>query len=155
MRAMDDGTGAAQDVIATTMITIIAAADAVIVTTTIIIVAADAVIVMMTIIIAAAVVIAMTIISMAAGAGSTFFVMPSNGYSEGSCAESADCAESDRYNFRDEGAYRDATIGYRSDYGSVDFYCHSFREGFQRGYLDGYLNRGSRGGALGDILGGV
>jgi hypothetical protein len=69
-----------------------------------------------------------------------------NGYREGLRAGSTDSSNGERYNFRDEGAYYDATRGYRNSYGSLDFYRRSFRAAFQRGYSEGYRNRRSRGG---------
>jgi hypothetical protein len=97
MRAMDDLTGAAPGVIATTALTMMitmVAADAVIATTTIIIVAAaDVTVTTMIITAAAVVVIAMTLTSMVADAGATFFnVLPSVSYSEDDCSGRADSA---------------------------------------------------------------
>jgi hypothetical protein len=51
--------------------------------------------------------------------------------------------------------HRDATAGYRSEYGNVNTYRNYFREGFRRGYADGYQNRTTRTGRWGDILGDI
>jgi hypothetical protein len=81
------------------------------------------------------------------------------GYREGYNAGRDDRASGRSRSYSDDSAYRDATIGYRSDYGSIDFYRSNFREGFRRGYEDGYRNRstngrsGGIGGVLGDIFG--
>jgi len=81
----------------------------------------------------------------------------SNGYREGYDAGREDRDDGNRHDFRDEGEYRDATSGYRSQYGNRDTYRRYFREGFQRGYNDSYQNRDRRdnGSGWGDILGGI
>lgn len=79
-----------------------------------------------------------------------------SGYEEGYAEGRNDRANGERFNYRDESEYRDATIGYRNEYGSVDLYRRYFRQGFERGYREGYENRSSRrgaGGVLGDIFG--
>lgn len=81
----------------------------------------------------------------------------SNGYEEGYRAGREDRYNGERRDFRDEYAYRQATAGYRDEYGRLDTYRRHFRQGFQRGYSDGYQNRDSRQGrgGIGEILGGV
>jgi hypothetical protein len=81
-----------------------------------------------------------------------------NGYRAGYDAGRRDRADGDRFNYRDEGAYRDATYGYRSEYGNRDAYRNLFRSAFAQGYEDGYGNRNTRGsggwgGILGDVIG--
>ena len=80
-------------------------------------------------------------------------IAESNGYRAGLRAGSTDRAYGDRFNYRDEAAYRDATSGYHNSYGDINFYRNNYREGFRRGYEDGYRRNGSRGGILGRILG--
>ena len=77
------------------------------------------------------------------------------GYREGYNAGRNDRASGQSYDYDDHSAYRDATVGYRSDYGNVDTYRNYFRSGFRRGYEDGYRNRNSRTGRWGDILGDI
>lgn len=80
----------------------------------------------------------------------------SYGYREGYEEGREDRRNGEGYEFRDEGEYRDASAGYRDQYGDFGLYQRYFREGFERGYRDGYENRASqRGGGLGDILGGI
>ncbi|MER3427828.1 MAG: hypothetical protein C4334_06970 [Pyrinomonas sp.] len=79
------------------------------------------------------------------------------GYREGYRLGREDRLSGRRANYRDSGVYREATIGYRSEYGDIDRYRRSFREGFRRGYEDGYRDRSPRRRyeKIGDILGGV
>lgn len=81
-----------------------------------------------------------------------------NGYREGVQEGREDRSNGERFDYNDEGEFRDATSGYRNEYGSVDTYRGYFREGYARGYRDGYEGRSSnrRTGVrdiLGDILG--
>lgn len=48
------------------------------------------------------------------------------------------------FNFRDEQVFRNATLGYRWQMGSLDLYRRSFREAFAQAYVQGYRNGGSR-----------
>ena len=48
------------------------------------------------------------------------------------------------FNFRDEQIYRDATLGYHRQLGSLELYRRSFREAFAQGYIQGYRVGGSR-----------
>ena len=79
------------------------------------------------------------------------------GYDEGYRAGRDDRDRGENHDYRDERAYRDATTGYRDNYGDVNTYRRGFRQGFQQGYEDGYRNRNSRTGSsgIGDILGGI
>jgi hypothetical protein len=82
------------------------------------------------------------------------------GYREGYEAGRQDRSRNDRFDYQDEGAYRDATAGYRSQYGNRETYRRYFREGFQRGYEEGYEGRSrsnsdGRGGIFGSILEGI
>ena len=81
------------------------------------------------------------------------------GYDEGYRAGQTDRANGERADFRDESAYRDATAGYQSQQGMLNYYRQQFRAAFAEGYADGYRNRdsntrrGGLGGILGDIIG--
>lgn len=48
------------------------------------------------------------------------------------------------FNFRDEQAFREATLGYRRHMGSIDLYRRSFREAFAQAYSQGYRSGGPR-----------
>lgn len=48
------------------------------------------------------------------------------------------------FNFRDEVIFRNATLGYRRQFGNLELYRRNFREGFAIGYSQGYRSGGSR-----------
>ncbi len=48
------------------------------------------------------------------------------------------------FNFRDEVIFRNATLGYRRQFGNLEMYRRHFREGFAIGYSQGYRSGGSR-----------
>ena len=48
------------------------------------------------------------------------------------------------FNFRNEHAYREATLGYHRQMGSLDLYRRIFREAFAQAYVQGYRSGGSR-----------
>jgi hypothetical protein len=81
------------------------------------------------------------------------------GYDEGYRAGQTDRANGERADFRDENIYREATAGYQSQDGRLNYYRQQFRAAFAEGYEDGYRNRdsntrrGGLGGILGDIIG--
>lgn len=78
------------------------------------------------------------------------------GYREGYNSGRQDRVNDRNPDYRNDSVYRDATAGYRDQYGNVEFYRQSFREGYQRGYEDGYRGRSSgSGGGWRDIIGGV
>lgn len=81
----------------------------------------------------------------------------SNGYQEGLRAGQDDRASGRSYSLDSHNSYRDATTGYNSAYGDVNFYRNGFREGFRQGYDEGYRNSRTSGryGRVRDILGGV
>jgi hypothetical protein len=80
------------------------------------------------------------------------------GYDEGYRAGQIDRANGERADFRDENIYQEATAGYQSQHGMLDYYRQQFRAAFARGYEDSYRNRdpntrrGGIGGILGDII---
>lgn len=79
------------------------------------------------------------------------------GYEEGLRAGQGDRASGRGYDLENHSTYRDATAGYNSSYGDINFYRTSFREGYRQGYEDGYRNgrSGGRYGRVRDILGDV
>ncbi len=60
------------------------------------------------------------------------------GYNEGLKAGRKDRSRGERYDYRDEGAYRDAGKDYNSRYGNRELYRQYFRQGYVNGYTDGY-----------------
>ena len=81
------------------------------------------------------------------------------GYEEGYRAGQDDRARGRNYDLQSHNTYRDATAGYDSSYGDVEYYRSIFRQAYQRGYDEGYRNTSGRSGRsrvgtiLGDILG--
>jgi hypothetical protein len=71
---------------------------------------------------------------------STFDPAYNEGYERGYRAGADDLRRRDRYDFTDEGDYRNGERGYRSQYGSRDRYRSAFRQAFQDGYRAGYGN---------------
>jgi hypothetical protein len=60
------------------------------------------------------------------------------GANNGIKAGREDRRKNDRYDFRDEGDYRNATKDYSSKLGSKDIYRSYFRLAFEHAYKDGY-----------------
>jgi hypothetical protein len=60
------------------------------------------------------------------------------GYNKGAEAGREDQRKNDRYDFRDEGDYRNASKDYNSRLGSRGIYQQYFRLAFENGYADGY-----------------
>ena len=85
------------------------------------------------------------------------------GYDEGFKAGQDDRSRNRRSRLEDFSVYRDATVGYRAEYGDERFYRQSFRQGFKQGYEDGLRDRrddrygrsGRYGSTVGDILGDI
>lgn len=48
------------------------------------------------------------------------------------------------FNFRNEQVFREATLGYHRQIGSLELYRRSFREAFAQAYIQGYRSGGSR-----------
>ncbi|HEX5732417.1 MAG TPA: hypothetical protein VF131_06250 [Blastocatellia bacterium] len=48
------------------------------------------------------------------------------------------------FNYRDEQAFREATLGYRRQMGSFELYRRIFREAFAQAYVQAYRSGGSR-----------
>ena len=59
------------------------------------------------------------------------------GYREGVTAGQQDQRRNASPNYRDMDAYKNADLGYRSNYGDREAYQQQFRDGFERGYQDG------------------
>ena len=60
------------------------------------------------------------------------------GYNEGVQEGRNDRQRGERFDYRDESDYRNATKDYNSRYGDRGIYQRYFREAFARGYNDGY-----------------
>jgi hypothetical protein len=60
------------------------------------------------------------------------------GYNEGIKEGRKDRSHNDRFEYRDEGDYQNATIDYSSRLGNRELYRQYFRQGFANGYRDGY-----------------
>jgi hypothetical protein len=60
------------------------------------------------------------------------------GYNEGIKAGRKDRNRRERFEYRDEGAYQNATKDYSSRLGDRELYRQYFRQGFANGYNDGY-----------------
>ena len=69
-----------------------------------------------------------------------------NAYSDGLRHGQDDRRRNRNYNYSDSNDYRNATRGYRSEYGDRETYRQAYRQGFQQGYNDGYRgnNTGNR-----------
>ena len=67
-----------------------------------------------------------------------------NGFREGFRAGRDDRANGRRFDFRDHQTFIDATTGFRNEFGNIEFYRRTFREGFRRGYEKGFGNRSER-----------
>jgi len=63
------------------------------------------------------------------------------GYNEGIKAGRKDRSHGERFEYRDEGAFRDATRDYSSRLGNKELYRQYFRQGYANGYEDGYRYR--------------
>jgi hypothetical protein len=64
-----------------------------------------------------------------------------NGYREGLEQGREDRARRRSFDVDNSSEYRNALIGYRSEFGDRSFYQQAFREAFRRGYNEGYRNR--------------
>lgn len=60
------------------------------------------------------------------------------GYNEGIKEGRNDRNRGDRFEYRDEGDYQNATTDYSSRLGNRELYRQYFRQGFANGYADGY-----------------
>ena len=60
------------------------------------------------------------------------------GYNEGIREGRKDRNSGERFEYRDERDFQDATIDYNSRLGNRDLYRQYFRQGFANGYNDGY-----------------
>jgi hypothetical protein len=60
------------------------------------------------------------------------------GYNEGIKAGRKDRNRGERFEYRDEGAFQNATRDYSSRLGNRELYREFFRQGFANGYNDGY-----------------
>jgi hypothetical protein len=62
----------------------------------------------------------------------------SEGFNRGLRAGEEDARRNQTFNYTDEGDYRDADAGYRSQYGDRNRYRTDFRRGFEEGYRSGF-----------------
>jgi|ERR1044072_1137001 hypothetical protein len=60
------------------------------------------------------------------------------GYNNGVQEGRKDRQRGDRFEYRDEGDFQNATEDYNSRYGNRELYRQYFRQGFANGYRDGY-----------------
>jgi hypothetical protein len=67
-----------------------------------------------------------------------------NGYDLGYIEGRRDERQHFRFDFKNNRAYKDGKIGYRSEYRHDGNYKQGFREGFEVGYRDGYYGRPRR-----------
>lgn len=70
------------------------------------------------------------------------------GLNRGVRAGEEDSRRRESYNFSDESDYRNADAGYRSQYGSREYYRDEFRRGYEAGYRSGYGQYGAYGGTV-------
>ena len=81
------------------------------------------------------------------------------GYRDGVDHGAEHAREGKRYDPESTRHYKDATSGYRSEYGNKDAYKQAYREGFRQGYDEGYRRYGGRYGRRNsrpsDILGNI
>jgi hypothetical protein len=60
------------------------------------------------------------------------------GYNRGVRSGDEDGRRRESFNFNDESDFRRGDIGYRREYGNVEWYRNEFRRGFEQGYRTGY-----------------
>jgi hypothetical protein len=82
------------------------------------------------------------------GRNDVYRVAQQNGYRDGLRQGQDDLNRRRRYDYNDDSRYRDASSGYRSEYGNRDAYRQAYREGFQRGYEEGYRRNGNNRGGV-------
>jgi hypothetical protein len=82
------------------------------------------------------------------GRGEAFRIAQENGYRDGLRQGQDDANRRRRYDYNDDSRYRDASSGYRSEYGNRDAYRQEYREGFKRGYDEGYRRNGNNRGGV-------
>src|ERR1044071_4306875 len=80
------------------------------------------------------------------GRNDIYRIAQQNGYNDGLRSGQSERNSRRSFDYRNDDRYRDASSGYRSDYGNRDQYRQAYREGYQRGYEEGYRqnNRGGR-----------
>ena len=80
------------------------------------------------------------------GRNDIYRIAQQNGYNDGLRSGQSERNSRRSFDYRNDDRYRDASNGYRSDYGNRDQYRQAYREGYQRGYEEGYRqnNRGGR-----------
>jgi hypothetical protein len=82
------------------------------------------------------------------GRNNMYRIAQDNGYRDGLRQGQDDVNRRRRYDYNDDSRYRDASNGYRSEYGNRDAYRNAYREGFKRGYDEGYRRSGNNRGGV-------
>ena len=99
------------------------------------------------------------IVIMAATGNDVYRIAQDQGYRDGLDHGAEHAREGKRYDPESTRHYKDATSGYRSEYGNKDAYKQAYREGFRQGYDEGYRRYGGRYGRRNsrpiDILGNI
>jgi len=67
------------------------------------------------------------------------------GYSFGYKRGQEDYRAGRKFDFKEDGAYREGDYGYRKEYGHKGDYKRGFKEAFERAYYDGFYSRGYHG----------
>lgn len=96
------------------------------------------------------------------GRNDAYRIAQEQGYRDGVDHGAEHAREGKRFNPESTRHYKDATEGYRSEYGNKEQYKQTYRDAFRRGYDEGYRrdSRGSYGrrnsrSRVADILGGI
>ncbi len=78
------------------------------------------------------------------GRNDIYRIAQQNGYNDGLRSGQSERNSRRSFDYQNDDRYRDASSGYRSEYGNRDQYRQAYREGYQRGYEEGYRqnNRG-------------
>jgi hypothetical protein len=82
------------------------------------------------------------------GRSDVYRIAQENGYRDGLRQGQDDANRRRRYDYNDDSRYRDASSGYRSEYGSREAYRSAYRQGFQRGYDEGFRRNGNNRGGV-------
>lgn len=70
----------------------------------------------------------------------SYRIAQENGYRDGVRHGQDDRNRNRRFDYQNSSDFRDASRGYRSEYGNRDAYRNAYREGFRRGYEEAYRN---------------
>ncbi len=78
------------------------------------------------------------------GRSDIYRIAQQNGYRDGLRHGEEDRSRRRGYDYSHSDRYRDATSGYRSEYGDREAYRQGYRDGYRRGYDEGYRQNNSR-----------